>query len=82
VGLPPATTCLRQPSLKIVLHNPKYDRLKQVVAKINGKQVALVKGILRLQRSGVTLTKPPTCAYKVSVVATTVLNQHLSGSRT
>ena len=56
--------------------------LKQVVVKINGKRVALVKGILRLQKSGVMLTKLPTGAYKLSVVATTVLNQHLSGSRT
>ncbi len=47
----------RQASLKIVLRDPKYDPLKQVVVKINGKQVALVKGIKRLQKNGVTLKK-------------------------
>jgi len=81
VVLPNAKACYRQSSLKIALHNPKYDPLKQVVVKINGKQVADVNGIKRLEK-GITLKKLPTGTYKVSVVATTVLNQHLSGSRT
>jgi hypothetical protein len=52
-----------------------------VLVKINGKQVALVKGIKRLQKS-ITLKKLPSGTYKISVVATTVLKQHLSGSQT
>jgi hypothetical protein len=70
-----------QASLKIKLNDPKYDPPKQVLVKINGKQVALVKGIKRLQKS-ITLKKLPSGTYKISVVATTVLKQHLSGSQT
>jgi hypothetical protein len=70
-----------QASLKIVLRDPKYDPLKQVVVKINGKQVALLKGVKRLKK-GITLTKLPTGTYKISILATTVLRQRLSGSQT
>ena len=77
--LPYTKACYRQPSLKIALHNPKYDPLEQVLVKINGKQVADVKGIKRLEK-GITLKKLPTGTFKISIVTTTVLNQHLSGS--
>ena len=52
-----------------------------MLVKINGKKVADVKGIKRLQK-GITLKKLPSGTYKISVVATTVLKQHLSGSQT
>jgi len=81
VLLPNVKACVSQTSLKIKLKDPKYDPLAEVVVKINGKQVANVTGIKRLQK-GVTLNKLPTGAYKVSVVATTVLNQRLSGTHT
>ena len=71
----------RQASLKIKLNDPKYDPLTEVLVKINGKKVADVNGVKRLQK-GITLKKLPSGTYKVSVVATTVLNQHLSGSKT
>jgi hypothetical protein len=70
-----------QASLKITLNDPKYDPLTEVLVKINGKKVADVKGIKRLQK-GITLKKLPSGTYKISVVATTVLKQHLSGSQT
>jgi hypothetical protein len=63
------------------LRDPKYDPLKQVVVKINGKKVADVKGVKRLKK-GITLKKLPTGTYKISIVATTVLNQRLTGSQT
>jgi hypothetical protein len=81
VSLPTAKGCVKQTSLKIALKDPKYDPLKEVVIKIKGKKVADVKGIKRLKK-GITLKKLPTGTYKVSVVATTVLKQHLSGSQT
>ena len=81
VVLPNATACFSQNSLKIKLRDPKYDPLTEVLVKLNGKKVADVKGIKRLQKS-ITLKKLPSGTYKVSVVATTVLNQHLSGSKT
>lgn len=80
VLLPNAKACVRKTSLKIKLKDPKYDPLKEVVVKINGKKVADVKGVKRLKK-GVTLKKLPSGTYKISVVATTVLNQHLSGSK-
>jgi hypothetical protein len=51
------------------------------VVKIKGRKVADVKGVKRLKK-GVTLKKLPSGAYKISVLAITVLNQRLSGSRT
>ena len=81
VVLPNATACVSQTSLKIALKDPKYDPLTEVVVKLNGKQVADVKGVKRLKK-GITLTKLPTGTYKISVTATTVLKQHLSGSQT
>lgn len=73
--------CVAQTSLKIQLKDPKYDSLTQVVVKLNGKQVANVKGVKRLKK-GITLTKLPTGTYKIGVTATTVLKQHLTGSQT
>ncbi len=81
VILPKATACVSQTSLKIKLRDPKYDPLKEVVVKLNGKKVADVKGTKRLKK-GVTLKKLPSGTYKIGVVATTVLNQRLTGSQT
>jgi hypothetical protein len=81
VGLPNAKACVSQTSLKIALKDPKYDPLKEVVVKLNGKKVADVKGVKRIKK-GITLTKLPSGTYKISVVATTVLNQRLTGSQT
>jgi hypothetical protein len=81
VVLPPATACVSQTSLKIKLKDPKYDPLKEVVVKIAGKKVADVKGV-KILKKGVTLKKLPSGTYKVAVVATTVLNQRLTGTKT
>jgi hypothetical protein len=75
------TECVNQTSLTIKLKDPKYDPLKKVVVKIKGKTVAAVKGIKKV-RKGITLKKLPTGTFTLSVVATTVLNQRLSGSQT
>ena len=65
------------------IHIPPLARraLTEVVVKINGKQVALVKGVKRLKKP-ITLTKLPSGTYKISILATTVLKQRLSGSQT
>jgi hypothetical protein len=80
VVLPNAKACVSQTSLKVVLRGPKYDPLKEVVVKIGAKKVADVKGVKRLKQ-GITLKTLPGGTYKISVLATTVLNQHLSGSQ-
>ena len=81
VLLPNAKACVSQTSLKIKLHDPKYDPLTEVVVKINGKKFAVVKGVKQLKK-GITLTKLPSGTYKISILATTVLRQRLSGSQT
>ena len=81
VLLPNAKACVSQTSLKIKLRDPKYDPLKEVLVKINGKQVTDIKGVKRLKK-GITLTKLPSGTYKISILATTVLRQRLSGSQT
>jgi hypothetical protein len=73
--------CIAQSSLKIALKDPKYDPLKEVVVKLNGKTVLSVKGVKRVKK-GITLKKLPSGNYKISVVATTVLKQRLIGSQT
>ena len=85
VVLPNAKACVSLTSLKIALKDHKNDPLEQVIVKINGKQVADVKGIktlAKILKKGITLTKLPSGTYKVSVLATTVLKQHLTGSAT
>jgi hypothetical protein len=81
VVLPNAKACVSQASLKIKLRDPKYDPLAEVLVKINRKKVADVKGVKNLKK-GITLKKLPTGTYKISVVATTVLKQRLTGSQT
>jgi hypothetical protein len=81
VVLPSTTACVSRTSLKIALKDSKYDSLTEVVVKVNGKKVADVKGIKRL-KNGITLKKLPSGTYKISVTATTVLKQRLSGSQT
>ena len=52
-----------------------------MLVKLNGKQVADVKGVKRIKK-GVKLTSLPTSGtYKVSVVATTILKQRLTGEQ-
>ncbi len=82
VTLPPVEQCTLQKSLTIKLHDPKYDPLVEVLVKLDGKKVADVKGVKRIKK-GVKLTSLPTSGtYTVSVVATTLLKQRLSGSST
>lgn len=81
VVLPNAKACVSQSSLKLKLRDPKYDPLAEVVVRINGKKVADVRGVKRLKK-GIVLKPLPSGTYKVSVLATTVLKQHLSGSST
>jgi hypothetical protein len=81
VVLPPATGCIAQSSLKIALKNPENDPLTEVLIKIGSKKVADIKGVKKIKK-GITLKKLPTGTYKISVVATTILKQKLTGSQT
>jgi hypothetical protein len=80
VLLPKAAVCLKRRSLKIALHDPKYDPLKEVVVKIGHKKIADVHGIDRLKR-GIVLKHLPSGSFKLKITAITVLGQRLSGHR-
>jgi hypothetical protein len=81
VEIPGATACRARRSLKIKLHNPKYDPLKEVLVRVKGKKVADVKGTERLKK-GIRIKNLPEGTFKMSVLAITVLNRRLKGSRT
>jgi hypothetical protein len=81
VILPATTLCVKLNSLKIKLQDPKFDPLKEVVIRIKGKKVASVHSIKQLKK-GIQLKGLPNGTYTLKIVATTVLDQKLSGSRT
>jgi hypothetical protein len=80
VQVPSNASCLKRNSLKIKLRNPQYDPLKEVVIKVNGKKVKAVVGTEKLQKP-IVIRNLPAGAFKVTIVATTVLNERLKGSR-
>jgi hypothetical protein len=81
VGLPSARQCVRRHTLRIVLHNPAYDPLKEVVVRVGKRRVADVRSLKKLRRP-IVLGGLPGGSFKVKVLAITVLDQRLSGSRT
>ena len=80
ISVPSPKACLRRRSLRIVLHNPRYHPLQEVVVRVNGRKVADVTGPDRLKKA-IRLKKLPQGTFKVSILATTVLNERISGSR-
>ncbi len=80
VLLPGNASCLKRNSLKIRLRNPKYDPLKEVVVKVNGKKVSTLVGTEKLKKP-IILKNLPEGTFKVSIVATTVLNERLRGNK-
>jgi hypothetical protein len=81
VVLPTTNACVKLNSLKIKLRDPKYDPLKEVIVRIKGKKIAVVRGTKKLKK-GISLTGLPSGAYTLKVVARTVLGHTLQGSRT
>jgi hypothetical protein len=79
VVVPGSTACLKR-SLKIRLKNPKYDPLKEVVIKIAGKKVKAIVGTEKLKKP-IVLKNLPEGSFKLSIVATTVLNERLKGKK-
>jgi hypothetical protein len=80
IVLPQRKQCVRSNALKIGLRNAKYDPFKELQVKVNGKRVLDVRGTKKLKKA-VVLRHLPNGSYTIKVVATTVLNQRLSGSR-
>jgi hypothetical protein len=81
VILPKAAVCVRRHSLKLKLHDPKRDPLKEVVVRVGARRVIKVSGVARLKQ-GIVLKGLPSGTYTIKVIATTVLDQRLSGRRT
>jgi hypothetical protein len=80
VKLPDAKACVRHRVLKIKLSDPKYDPFKEVVIRVNGKKVIDIRGVKKLGKA-IALKHLPLGTYTVKVLAITVLDQRLSGSR-
>jgi hypothetical protein len=81
VVLPPTKACVQSRTLKIHLHEPKYDPLRRVIVWVDGHKAAdiHIHSTKQLNR-GITLRKLPPGAYKIKVTAITVLGHRLSGS--
>jgi hypothetical protein len=79
VGLPKGKSCVKHNTLKIMLHEPKYDPLKEVVIRVNGKKKADLRGVKELKKV-IVLKHLPNSSYTIKVLAVTVLKQRLSGS--
>lgn len=67
-------------SLKLTLRSLKYDPLKEVWIRVNGKKIATVRGSANL-RKAIVLRDLPEGKYKVRVVVVTVLDQRFSRVR-
>jgi hypothetical protein len=80
VVLPKTKACVSNHSLKIKLHDPKYDPLKELIVRVNGKKVLDVRSIKKLKK-GVLVKGLPNGTYTIKVLAITVLNHRLSSSR-
>jgi hypothetical protein len=81
VILPKATVCTRRGRLRIVLHDPKRDPLKEVVVKLRRHKLADVRGVAKLKSGVIVLKGLPNGSYTLKITATTVLDQKLSGKR-
>lgn len=81
VILPSAAKCVRRgKGLTIKLRNPKYDPFKRVVVRVNGKKVLDLRNARKLGKP-IHLKRVPAGAFTVRVLAITVLNHRLTGSR-
>jgi hypothetical protein len=79
--LPRAKRCLGGKYFRIRLRDPKYDPFKTVTITLGGhKIVTSRKGNYVL--ATINLKRIPTSTFKIKVHATTILGNHLSGSRT
>lgn len=78
--LPNTKLCLRRGTIKIKIADPKRDPLKEVVIRIKRRKIADVRGVARLQH-GIVLKGLPGGSFTLKIVATTILDQKLTGKR-
>jgi hypothetical protein len=80
-SLPSSKKCLSFRHFKIHLRDPQNDAFKNVVITLRGKRLATTReGAYTV--ATVNLRGLPRGAFTVKIRATTVLGQHISGSRT
>jgi hypothetical protein len=79
-NLPSAKICLKAAALRIGLHNPPYDPLKQVTVWVNGKKVLNLHTGKKLGRP-IMLSHLPSGKVKVKVLAITILNHRVTTTR-
>jgi hypothetical protein len=78
VELPKTALCVRRRKLKIKLHDPTYDPLKEVAVHIKHRRALVIRGVQRLKK-GIVLKHLPRGSFTIKITAITVLNQHLNG---
>ena len=82
IALPKSRSCVARGTLRLALHEPKQDPLKEVVVKIKRRKIADVHGVQRLKSGFIVLRGLPSGTYTLKVTAITALDQKLSGRRT
>lgn len=80
VSLPDNASCLKRKFLKIRIKHPKYDPIKEVLIKVNGKKVKTVVGTEKLKKP-IVLKSLPAGPFRIRVVAITVLDERLTGHK-
>jgi hypothetical protein len=80
VSLPDNASCLKRKYLKIRIKNPRYDPLREVLIKVNGRKAKLVVGTEKLKKP-IVVGNLPEGRIRIQIVATTVLNERLTGTK-
>jgi hypothetical protein len=81
LSAPTTTKCLSVRSFQIHLQDPKYDPFKTMVVTIKGKKLKTTRHGAFIVAT-INLKGFPEGAFKIKIVATTVLGHHLSATRT
>lgn len=81
VKLPSVEKCFSRRDFEIHLQDPRHDPMKEVVVRIGGRRVVVVRRH-NVFAATINLRGLPSGAFTVKIRATTVLGHHLYGSRT
>jgi hypothetical protein len=81
VSLPSTKECLSLRRFKIHIHDPRNDAFKKVVITLRGHRLATTRAG-QYTIATVNLKGLPRGTFTIRIHATTILGQHISGSRT
>jgi len=81
ITLPSARKCFSHRVFRIHLSDPKNDPLKEVVIRIRGRRITVVRNAGKIVAT-ISLKGLPKGAFTIKIHAVTVLGHHLSSRRT